>query len=81
MDVHCCELSADDPHPQAWRDMFSPQTVDQAVGHAIAMCWMMLPKNKQNPDAVATEIHRIVERALANLREDAQAFGIADDAE
>ena len=45
------------------------------------MCWMMLPKDKKNPDAVAKEIHRIVERALTNLREDAQAFGIADDAE
>jgi hypothetical protein len=81
VDVHCCEFSSDDPHCKEWRDMFPPQAVDQAIRHAISMCWMMLPKDKKNPDAVATEIHRIVDRALTNLREDAQAFGITDDAE
>jgi hypothetical protein len=39
----------------------------------------MLPKDKRNADAVAAEIHRIVERALVDLREDAQAFGLADN--
>jgi hypothetical protein len=61
--------------------MFGLQQVDQQIGQAISMCWMMLPKDKKNPDAVAAEMRRIVERALANLKEDAKAFGIADDQE
>jgi hypothetical protein len=71
--------SANDP--DAWkkmRGMFSPAQVDQTIRQAIQMCWMMLPKDKKNPDAVAAEIRRIVDRALANLKEDAQAFGIDD---
>jgi hypothetical protein len=78
MDVHYCELSSEDRHGKEWSDMFPPQAVDQAISHAISMCWMMLPKDKKNPDAVATEIRRILERALADLKEDAQAFGFAE---
>ena len=40
-----------------------------------------MPDDKKNPDAVAAEIRRIVERALANLKEDAKAFGVAGDDE
>jgi hypothetical protein len=61
------------------RGLFGPAQVDQAIRQAISICWMMLPKERKNPDAVAAEIRRIVERALANLKEDAQAFGIAGD--
>ena len=38
----------------------------------------MMPDDKKNADAVAVEIRRIVERALANLKEDARAFGLGD---
>ena len=61
------------------RGMLGPQQVDRQIGQAISTCWMMLPDDKKNPDAVAAEIRRIVERALANLREDAAAFGVDDD--
>jgi len=37
---------------------------------------MILPKEKKNPDVVAAEVRRIVERALKDLQEDAKAFGI-----
>jgi hypothetical protein len=40
------------------------------------MCWMMLPDDKKSVDVVESEIQRIVARALKNLREDCQAFGI-----
>jgi hypothetical protein len=67
------------PDPgKAMRAMFGPQQVDQAIRRAISMCWRMLPKEKRNPSVVAGEIRRIVERALANLKEDAQAFGTTD---
>jgi len=63
-------------HRNAMRKMFGPLQVDQGIRQAIAMCWMMMPDEKKNPDAVGTEIRRIVERALANLAEDAEAFGL-----
>ena len=41
---------------------------------------MMMPPDKRNTAAVAAEIRRVVERALANLKEDADAFGFPDNA-
>ena len=61
------------------RGMLGPQQVDNEIRQAISFCWMMMPDDKKNPDAVATEIRRIVERALANLQEDATAFGVVED--
>ncbi len=40
-----------------------------------------MPDDKKYPDEVAAEIHRIVERALANLKEDAGAFGFGDESD
>lgn len=57
------------------REMFGPGGVDQQIRHAISTCWMLLPEDKKNAEAVAAEIRRIVERALTNLNEDAAAFG------
>ena len=60
---------------RAMREMCGPCGVDQQIRQAISTCWMMLPNEKKNPEAVAAEVRRIVERALANLKEDAAAFG------
>lgn len=57
------------------RELFSPAQVDQSVRHALQLCWMMLPQDKRNIDELEREFRRIVDRALANLREDDQAFG------
>lgn len=66
------------PDPaQAMRDMWGPAGVDQQVRAAITTCWSMMPPERPNVDAVAAEVRRLVERALANLREDAAAFGFA----
>lgn len=62
-------------HKAAMRDMFGPGAVESQINSAISTCWMLLPKKKRTPDAVAAEVRRIVERALANLKEDAKAFG------
>lgn len=56
------------------QSVFGPQQVDQQVRQAIQFCWMALPPEKQNVDAVETEIRRIVDRALRDLREDADHF-------
>ena len=55
--------------------MFGPGHVDQSVRAAIQACWMALPKDRRNVEEVEKEIRRIVERALANFREDAASFG------
>jgi len=58
------------------RSFFSPQLVDQGIRQAILMCWMALPPDQQNVDEVEKEIRRIVDRALRDLREDADSFGL-----
>ncbi len=58
------------------REMMGPQAVDDAIRRAIHMCWMMLPRDRKTVESVETEIRRVVDRALANMREDSQAFGL-----
>jgi hypothetical protein len=57
------------------REVFGPGQVDQAVRSAIQMCWWMLPAEKRNSEEVETQIRRILERALKDMREDQKAFG------
>jgi hypothetical protein len=82
MTFHSCELTGDDNpegNKQAMLDMLGPQAVDGAIRQAISTCWMMMPDDKKNVAAVEAEIRRLVDRALANLQEDAKAFGIETD--
>ncbi|MGD0898053.1 MAG: Clp protease N-terminal domain-containing protein [Thermoguttaceae bacterium] len=58
------------------RDFLGPHAVDRMIRQAIAMCWMVLPDERRSLATVESEIRRVVDRALANLKEDAQAFGI-----
>ncbi len=58
--------------------MMGPQAVDDAVRRAIQVCWMMLPQGRKTMDAVETEIRRLVDRALANMRADSQTFGVSE---
>lgn len=76
---HACS-SDEDPEEarKAMREMFGPQAVDQGIRQAITTCWMMLPDEKKNVAAVEAEIRRIVDRALDNFRQDAEAFGISE---
>ena len=59
--------------------LFGPGHVDQVIRQAIQACWMGLPKEKRNVQEVESQIRRLVDRALANLREDHEAFGHDDD--
>jgi hypothetical protein len=71
------KFSQDDPEAfRKMRGMLGPQQIDQQIRQAISMCWMILPDDRKNPDAVGTEIRRIVERALRDLAEDTKAFGL-----
>jgi hypothetical protein len=58
------------------RAFFSPQQVDQQIRQAIQICWMTLPPDKQSVDEVEKQIRRIVDRALRDLREDSDSFGL-----
>ena len=68
--------SDDEGAPDKMRDFMGPMFVDQQIRHAISHCWMIAPPEKKNVPAVEEEIRRIVERALKDLREDAESFGI-----
>lgn len=63
----------------AMREVLGPFSVDQAIRQAISVSWMMLPKENRSVAAVEKDIRRIVDRALRNLKEDSQAYGIPDD--
>lgn len=62
---------------EAMREMMGPGHIDQMIRGAIQQCWMILPKDRRNVDEVARQLHRIVDRAIDDLREDTAAFGIS----
>jgi hypothetical protein len=59
-----------------WNEIMGPNAVDQMVRQAISTCWMALPQGRKTVDAVESEIRRLVDRALKDLRDDATAFGL-----
>lgn len=61
---------------QRMRAFLTPQQVDHQIRQAIQFCWMSLPPEKQSVDEVEAQIRRIVDRALRDLREDANNFGL-----
>jgi hypothetical protein len=68
--------SADPESMKRMRGFFSPQQVDHQIRQAIQFCWMALSPEQQTVDEVEKQIRRIVERALRDLREDADSFGL-----
>ncbi|HZZ41895.1 MAG TPA: hypothetical protein VFE58_03090 [Tepidisphaeraceae bacterium] len=58
------------------RAMFSPGQVDQSIRQAIQMCWMMLPDESRNLPELEKQFRRLVDRALKDLQDDSDAFGL-----
>ena len=58
------------------RAFFGPHHVDSQVRQAIQTCWMILPPDRQNVEGVEKEIRRIVDRALRDLQDDYESFGL-----
>ena len=56
-------------------ELFGPGHVDQLVRQAIQQCWMLLAKEKRTPEALESQLRRLVDRALKDFREDLDAFG------
>jgi hypothetical protein len=74
------KFEPDDPEAsKRMRAFFSPHQVDQQIRQAIQFCWIALPPEKQNVAEVESQIRRIVDRALKDLRDDAASFGLDGD--
>jgi len=72
-------LGPNDPNAaNQMREMFGPGQVDQQIRQAIHMCWMSLPPDKKSVDELESQVRRIFDRALKDLREDASQFGIGN---
>ena len=56
------------------RELFSPNQIDTQIRQAISCCWMGLPKDRRNVDELERQVRRLVDRALRDLREDADEF-------
>jgi hypothetical protein len=68
---------SDDPEKaKHMRSMFGPGQVDQLVRQAIQMCWMMLRDDKKTVDELEKQFRRIVDRAIKDMGEDSEAFGL-----
>lgn len=68
-------FSTDDPDAEEkMRQIFDVSMVDQFVRQAIQTCWMCLPANKKTVEEVERQMHRLMKRALKDLREDRKAF-------
>jgi hypothetical protein len=68
--------SSDDMNHDAMREFLGPHSVDASLRQAITSCWTMLPQDKRTVAEVDSQIRRLVDRALRDLAEDAEAFGI-----
>jgi len=68
-------LPIDDPESRDRIKAFmGPGQVDQQIRQAIQLTWMILPDERKNVAEVERVIRQIVDRALKNFREDADAF-------
>ena len=66
---------SDDPENRdRMRSFMGPGQVDQQIRQAIQFAWMMLPDDRRNVAEVERVIRQMVDRALKNYREDAEAF-------
>ena len=69
----------DDDSMKQMRELLGPTAVDDAVSHAIRTCWMCLPTEKRTVEEVGRQLHRILDRSLANAKDDEGIFGSPDE--
>jgi hypothetical protein len=68
-------LPTDDPESRdRIRSFMGPGQVDEQIRQAIQFAWMMLPDERKTVTEVERVIRQIVDRALKNFKEDAEAF-------
>ena len=49
--------------------------VDQMLRNTLQMCWMALPQDRQTVEELESQMRRLLDRAIRDLREDEVAFG------
>jgi hypothetical protein len=50
--------------------------VDKLITQLFGLCWALLPKERKTFEAFEKEIHRLVDRALRDLKDDCDSFHI-----
>ena len=50
-------------------ELMGPGMVDRELRQAMHLCWMSLPAERRTIDDLAKEMHRLLARAIENLRE------------
>jgi hypothetical protein len=68
-------VDADGRYVEQLRPLDDPGTVDLKIRQAIRCAWSMLPVEQKSAAEVEPVIRQIVDRALKDFREDAEAFG------
>ena len=68
-------FSEGDPDHEKIRAFMGPGQIDASVRQTLQMLWMIMPPDRRNVDAVEQEFRRVVDRALRDLREDAERLG------
>jgi hypothetical protein len=58
-------------------EMFGPAQIDQMIRQGIQFCWMALPRDRRNAEELEKQVHRIVDRALKDFRDDQEQFSRA----
>ncbi len=62
--------------PKELVDAIGPCSVDSMIREAVKLCWILLPKEARSPEGLRRQILRLVDRALKDMKDDAEAFGI-----
>ncbi len=70
------KINPDDAEGMA--KIMGPGVIDTMLREAMRFCWTMIPADRRTIANLEGEIRRLVERALKDLKEDAEAFGIGD---
>jgi len=52
--------------------------MDKCIRQMFLLCWTFLPKERRTLEGFEKEIHRRVDRALKNLRDDSEIFDIPE---
>ncbi len=73
--VHESCVSGEGDAGERMADFFGPGQIDQLIRQAVQFCWMALPKERRTTEELEKQVHRLVERALKDFREDREAFG------
>jgi len=73
-----CTSDGGDPENarEQMREFMGPGHADQMIRHALQRCCMALPEDRRNVDELKRQMTRLVDRAIRDMEEDREAFGL-----